>query len=97
LEYKRLNIPGARDVAVFEYSEWHASKWNDEELKNDYRKACEVALKNGLDLEQIVNRPDPQFFIQREVRIGTAHRFVDDITEWVGCSSKERLDSFESD
>ncbi|KAL4777906.1 hypothetical protein BJX76DRAFT_363258 [Aspergillus varians] len=92
-QYKRLNVPGARDAAVSEHSEWHASKWNDEELKNDYWKACRVALKNGLDLEQMVNRSDPQFFIQREVRIGTAYRFVDDIIEWVSYYSKEQMDS----
>jgi hypothetical protein len=42
----------------------------------------QVALQNGLDLQQIVNRPDPTFFIERVVKIGTAYRFIDDI-EWV--------------
>ncbi|KAA8641564.1 uncharacterized protein ATNIH1004_011700 [Aspergillus tanneri] len=59
---KRLDIAGPRDVAVRNYSEWHASKVDDYDLKNDYRKACQVALKNGLDLQQILNRPDPNFF-----------------------------------
>jgi hypothetical protein len=80
-------------VAVSEYSEWHASKWNDKVLRNDYRNACQAALRNDLDPEQIVNRPDPQFFIQREVRIGTAYRFVDDIIECVGSQCKEQMDS----
>jgi hypothetical protein len=82
-QYKRLDIPGSRDAAVKQYSEWHASKVDDLALKDDFRKACQVALENGLDLQQIVNRPDPAFFIEREVKIGTAYRFVDDITEWV--------------
>ncbi|KAJ5647181.1 hypothetical protein N7490_003553 [Penicillium lividum] len=81
--HQRLQIHGSRDAAVKEYSEWHASEVDDEDLKNDFRKACHVALKNGLDLQQIVNRPDPNFFIEREVKIGTAYRFVDDIVEWV--------------
>lgn len=81
--HKRLDIPGPRDLAVKEYSEWHASKVHDDNLKKDYEKACQVALENGLDLQQIFSRPDPSFFIEREVKIGTAHRFVDDITEWV--------------
>jgi hypothetical protein len=83
LRCKRLDISGPRDVAVKKYSVWHASKVDGYDLENDYRKACQVALENGLDLQQIVNRPDPNFFIEREVKIGTAHRFVDDIIEWV--------------
>lgn len=82
-QYKRLDIPGSRDAATKKYSEWHASKADDLALKDDSRKACQVALENGLDLQQIVNRPDPGFFIEREVKIGTAYRFVDAITEWV--------------
>ncbi|EED22698.1 conserved hypothetical protein [Talaromyces stipitatus ATCC 10500] len=71
---KQLNVPGPQDAAVKNYSEWHASKVDDYDLKNDYRKAYQV----------IFNRPDPNFFIEREVKIGTAHRFVDvdDIMEW---------------
>ncbi|KAA8643693.1 uncharacterized protein ATNIH1004_010467 [Aspergillus tanneri] len=93
---KRLDIAGPRDVAVRNYSEWHASKVNDYDLKNDYRKACQVALKNCLDLQQILNRPDPNFFIEREVKIGTAHRFVDDIIEWAEIC-KEQMDYSEFD
>ncbi|KAF3390012.1 hypothetical protein DPV78_011859 [Talaromyces pinophilus] len=82
---KRLEIPGPRDVALRNYSEWHASNVDDYELKNDYRKACQVALENGLDLQQIFNRPDQEFFTDRKVKIGTANRFVDadDILDWV--------------
>jgi hypothetical protein len=36
-------------AAVREYSEWHAAEVDDENLKNDYRKAGQVSLKNGLD------------------------------------------------
>lgn len=58
---------------------------DDYELKNDYQKACQVALKNGLDLQQIFNRLDQKFFTDRKVKIGTANRFVDadDILDWV--------------
>jgi hypothetical protein len=82
---KRLNIPGPRDVALKNYSEWHASNVDDYDLKNDYRKACEVALENGLDLQQIFNRPDPRFFTDRKLKIGTANRFTDveNIIDWV--------------
>ncbi|KAJ5899178.1 hypothetical protein N7495_003922 [Penicillium taxi] len=93
-QLKRLDISGPRDIAVKEYSEWHASEVNDEDLKNDFRKACQVALKNGLDLQQIVNRPNPKFFIERDIKIGTAHRFVDDIIEWVEIR-RDQMDTFD--
>ena len=92
-QHKRLQIYGPRDAAVKEYSEWHASEVDDEDLKNDFRKACQVALNNGLDLQQIVNRPDPNFFIEREIKIGTAYRFVDDIVEWVEIR-REQVDTY---
>ncbi|PCG88159.1 Hypothetical protein PENO1_111800 [Penicillium occitanis (nom. inval.)] len=37
---KRLEILGPRDVALRNYSDWHASNVDDHELKNDYRKVC---------------------------------------------------------
>ncbi|EEA21493.1 conserved hypothetical protein [Talaromyces marneffei ATCC 18224] len=82
---KRLEIPGPRDIALRNYSEWYVSNVDDYELKNDYRKACQVALENGLDLQQIFNCPDQKFFTDRKVKIGTANRFVDadDILDWV--------------
>jgi hypothetical protein len=65
------------------YSEWQQSKVDDEDLKTEFQKACDVALKDGLDLEQIFGDRDPGFFIQSGVKRGVARRFIHDIAGWV--------------
>jgi hypothetical protein len=42
-----------RDVAVRLYSEWQQSKVVNETLKTEFQKACDIALNDGLDLEQV--------------------------------------------
>jgi hypothetical protein len=79
----RLNISGLRDVAVAEYTNWQQSQVRDPKLKNEFQKACDVALAYGLDLEQVNGDQDPDFFIRHGVIIGTARRFVSDIRDWV--------------
>ncbi|KAK2035904.1 hypothetical protein LZ31DRAFT_286242 [Colletotrichum somersetense] len=59
----RLEIPGLRDDAIREYSEWQCSQVRGEDLKMDFRMACELALKDGLDLELIHKDPDTGVFI----------------------------------
>lgn len=78
-----LDIPGPRDLAVKEYSEWQQSKVVDETLKAEFRKAYEVTLQDGLDLEQVYEDQDPGFFIQSGIKRGVARRFVSDIERWV--------------
>jgi hypothetical protein len=78
-----LDIPGLRDQAVKEYSEWQQSNVCDETQKADFRKACEAALEDGLDLEQVYEDQDPGFFIRKDVRRGVARRFICDIKKWV--------------
>lgn len=48
-----LDVPGPRDVAVRLYSEWQQSKVVNETLKTEFQKACDIALNDGLDLEQV--------------------------------------------
>ncbi|PLB41705.1 uncharacterized protein BDW47DRAFT_98413 [Aspergillus candidus] len=83
----RLKISGPRDVAVRAYSEWQESNVTDENLKANFRKACDVAITNGYDPEQVDREQDPAFFIkfftQNGVVVGIAQRFVSDIREWV--------------
>jgi hypothetical protein len=78
-----LVIPGLRDVAVKEYSDWQQSKVVDPILKAEFQKACDVALADGLDLEQIHEDQDPGFFTDKGVKTGVARRFVSDIKYWV--------------
>ncbi|CAG8342596.1 unnamed protein product [Penicillium salamii] len=78
----RLEIDGPRDVAVKEYSTWQETNVEDETLKAYFRLACDITLANGLDLEQVYEDQDAQFFVVREVAVGIARRFVGDIGKW---------------
>ncbi|KAJ9485144.1 hypothetical protein VN97_g8221 [Penicillium thymicola] len=78
-----LDIPGPRDVAVKEYSEWQESNVINDSLKAAFRQACDVMLEDGLDLEQVYKYQDPEFFISKGIKRGLARRFVEDIRSWV--------------
>lgn len=75
----RLDIPGLRDAAVQAYCDWQQTKVGNEEWKNEFQRACDVALDDGLDLEQIDELRDPEYFKSRGVKWGIARRFVRDI------------------
>ncbi|RHZ62825.1 hypothetical protein CDV55_100291 [Aspergillus turcosus] len=78
-------IPGPREEAVRKYCRWLESRATDEAYKADFRKICKVTLDNHLDLELILEDPDPAFFVKQGVKTGTARRFVRDIHEWAKC------------
>jgi hypothetical protein len=78
-----LVIPGPRETAAREYCKWLESRATDKEYKADFRKIYQVTLHSRLDLELILEDPDSGFFVQRGIQIGTAHRFLRDIDEWV--------------
>ncbi|BDD55971.1 hypothetical protein MPDQ_004056 [Monascus purpureus] len=81
---KKIKISGPRDDAVRAYCEWHELQVTDEKRKADWRKACEITLSNGLDLELVEeDQEHVQFLIEQGVTKGTARRFVRDIPEWV--------------
>ncbi|CAG8010702.1 unnamed protein product [Penicillium nalgiovense] len=77
-----VEIPGLLDVAVEEYSKWQQSRVSRDILKDDIRKARDLALANGLDLQQIHCDQDPDFFIKQGISVGVARRFVSEITQW---------------
>lgn len=74
-----LFILGLLDVAVKEYSTQQQSRLGDEALKVEVRKACDVALDDGLDLAQIDEDKNLDYFTKRGVKWGIARRFVKDI------------------
>ena len=81
--FSSLDIPGALDVAVRLYSEWQQSNVTDASWKMDIQTACDVAIDDGLDLEQIYTDNDPDFFIRNGVKKrGVARRFVRDIPKF---------------
>ena len=78
-----LDIPGPRDEAVKEYSEWQMSNVTDDTLKAAFQQVCNVMLENDLDLEQVYKDQDPEFFIDKGIKMGIARRFVEEIRRWV--------------
>ena len=78
-----LTVPGLRDAAVKEYCDWQQSQVGDLEWKAGFQKAYDVAMKHGLDLQQIYEDQDPSFFTTNGVMMGIARRFVSDIKYWV--------------
>jgi hypothetical protein len=76
-------IPGSLDEALEEYSNWHQSRVSSQEFKDDIRKARDVAFANSLDLKQIYEDQDWDFFVKNGVKVGAARCFVSDIREWV--------------
>jgi hypothetical protein len=48
----------------------------------EYQKACDVTLLEMLDLEQLHEDQDYDFFIQNKMKRGVARRFVSDIERW---------------
>jgi hypothetical protein len=77
-----LDISGPRDLAVMAYSDWQQSNVVDQAQKNEYQKACDLVLREMLDLEQVYEDQNPAFFIQGGVKSGVARRFVSDIARW---------------
>jgi hypothetical protein len=69
-------------MALRLYSEWLQSNFTDEGWKTDVQKACNAALIDGFDLEQIYTDQNPEFFILNGVRKGVARRFIHNIAEW---------------
>ncbi|KAL4994005.1 hypothetical protein BDV10DRAFT_177723 [Aspergillus recurvatus] len=87
---KKVRIRGPRDVAVKEYCAWHELQVADETRRADWRRARDITLSNGLDLELVEGDEEHvQFLIEQGVTKGTARRFVRDIHEWI---NQERRD-----
>jgi hypothetical protein len=80
-----LVVPGLRDIAMKEYTDWQQSQVGDPVWKAEFQKAYEMAMKEGLDLEQIHKDRKPGFFTDKDkgVMSGVARRFVNDIEYWV--------------
>ncbi|KAJ5993438.1 hypothetical protein N7451_009162 [Penicillium sp. IBT 35674x] len=83
-----LDIPGLIDVAVKEYGEWQVSNVGDDTLRTAFRHVCDVMLEYGLDLEQVYQDQDPNFFIEKGINLGVARRFVEDIGKWARKAKK---------
>jgi hypothetical protein len=79
----RLDIPGFLDAAVEKYSDWQQSRVRREDQKDEIRKLCDIALDHGLDLQQLYDDQDPDFFTKQGIKVGIARRFIRDIGYWI--------------
>lgn len=52
-------------------------------LETAFRHVCDVMLEHSLDFDQVYKDQDPNFFIEKGIKIGVARRFVEDIRKWV--------------
>lgn len=78
----RLDIPGFLDEHVEEYCNWQQSRVKKPALKEDCKRACDVMIEQGRDLNLIRRNPNPKFLIDEGVKSGTAERIVSDIDYW---------------
>ncbi|KAJ5500643.1 hypothetical protein N7453_009694 [Penicillium expansum] len=59
------------------------SRVSNEAFRDNITKARDVTLESCLDLMQVYEDQDPDFFVKRGVKVGAARRFVRDIGHWV--------------
>ncbi|KAJ5703721.1 hypothetical protein N7493_010859 [Penicillium malachiteum] len=83
LIFSERSSPLLLDIAVKEYAIWHQSRVSSETFRENIQKARDVALENCLDLKQIHDDQDADFFVKNGVKAGAARRFVSDIARWV--------------
>jgi hypothetical protein len=76
-------VDGQLDVAVEEYTEWQQSRVTNEVFRENINKARDVTLESCLDLMQIYEDQDLDFFVMHGVKVGAGRRFVRDIGFWV--------------
>ncbi|KAL7940271.1 hypothetical protein V8C42DRAFT_356363 [Trichoderma barbatum] len=76
-----LEVLGMRDDVAEEYFAWHGSRVRRQALKEEYDRACELALGKGLDLELIHDDQDGvyQFLTDHGIMEGPARRVVRDV------------------
>jgi len=79
----RLDIPGFLDEHVEEYCTWQQSRVKKPSLKVEYKKACDVMIEDGMDLDLIRQDPNPDFLTKKGVKRGIAKHIVGDIDYWV--------------
>lgn len=79
---ERIIVHRLLDVAIEEYTEWQQSRVSNESFRDSINKAHDVTLENRLDLMQIYEDQDPDFFVKHGVKVGAVRRFVCEIGLW---------------
>jgi hypothetical protein len=81
--FRSLEIPGTLDTAVQLYSNWQQSNFTREDPKADVQTACDTALNEGLDLEQIYTDQDYEFFVCKGVKRGVDRPVFRSLATWL--------------
>lgn len=85
----RLDISGKRDVVIGEYCTWQQKQVASKEQKEDYQRAFDYLLDEGLDLELIYQDQSVAHDLRTKagVKRGVALRVLGDVGHW----AKKRL------
>jgi hypothetical protein len=78
-----LDIPGYRDDAVKDYIQYLQGKVRSKPHKEQFEKAGNIVLDDFLDLDQVYQEQNPEFFTAREVELAPAIQFIKDIPAFV--------------
>jgi hypothetical protein len=88
----RLDIPGFLDEHVEEYCNWQQSRVKKPALKKDCKRACDVMIEQGKDLNLVRRNPNPKFLTDKRVKSGTAEQIVSDINYWFKNIKRPRIE-----
>lgn len=75
-------IPGDRVTAVERFFKWLISQYTNESYIADFRRAQDVILETRMDLELILEYPEPETFTNKGIPKGTALRIIREIPKW---------------
>lgn len=64
-------LPRPRGAAVKEYCKWLELQATEKAYKADFRRIREVMLESHLDLELVLEDPDPSFFVKQGIKTGS--------------------------
>ncbi|KIW36635.1 uncharacterized protein PV06_11147 [Exophiala oligosperma] len=78
-----LDIPGFRDDAVKDYVHYLQSKVRNKRHQAEFEKAGNIVLDDFLDLDQVYQEHNTDFFTARDVKLAPAIQFIRDIPAFV--------------
>jgi hypothetical protein len=87
-----LGVPGFLDEQVEDYCTWQKSRVKRPNLKEEFQKAYDVIIEEGMDLELIRRSRNTKFLTDRGVKRGTAERVVGDVDRWVETTKRARTE-----
>lgn len=78
-----LDIPGYRDDAVKDYVHYLQGKVRSKRHQTEFEKAGNIVLDDFLDLDQVYQDHNAEYFTARDVKLAPAIQFIKDIPAFV--------------